>query len=683
MPEDHYLRKELYALLREDPKIFDFFRESSFDGVWFWDLENPEHEWISPEFWRLFGYDPKEKQHLASEWQDMIFPEDRDLALANFEAHIADPDHRYDQIVRYRHKDGQTVYVRCRGLALRNESGDATRLFGTHVDVTAITEMRQKEIASITVANTMLGEVLNTATSGIVGLDEEGTIITINPSARHMLGALNEAEPMAWPEAIQFLEAENHQPLDASASPLNRALAGQRINQEIHLMNRWNASENRYVRMSSATIEGGQSPVKTVLVLDDVSEQEKNRQQIERRSRLDALGQLTGGIAHDFNNLLATVRYATELLDGETLSGKGREHLRTIQGTVERGADLTSRLLAFAKRQFGVIKTHPAQQILESFRKLVRPTIEGSIDLNVICKDPELQVHCDHPQLENALLNLVLNSRDAILRSASGGRITISARGISSLEQDETLERERTDSHIAPYNWSEEEKKSGMDGKSYRYVEFSVSDDGPGMSAEVKRRAVDPFFTTKRANSGTGLGLSMVYGFAQQGGGILRIYSEEGQGTTVRLILPRGDAGDLREAPQVLPSAPAGSGERVLVAEDDKMLQSVIRDVIISFGYEVVAVSSGTRARELLDRGDRFDLLLTDIVMPGGIGGFELARLARERHPDLPIIYMSGYAGLREEDMGAVIAPMVRKPCQPDELAKAISKAIGVRGARA
>ena len=217
-------------------------------------------------------------------------------------------------------------------------------------------------------------------------------------------------------------------------------------------------------------------------------------------------------------------------------------------------------------------------------------------------------------------------------------------------------------------------------GMASRYVEFSVSDNGPGMTPEVQRRSVDPFFTTKSTNSGTGLGLSMVYGFVQQNEGMLRIYSEEGAGTTVRLILPRGDASDQREEPQILPNSPQGNRERVLVAEDDALLQSVIRDIIESFGYETTVVASGRAALSMIKAGEMFDVLLTDIVMPGGLGGFELAREARAVVPDLPIIYMSGYAGHMEKDMGDIIAPMARKPCQPHELAELLADAIRGRG---
>ncbi|MEL7466449.1 MAG: PAS domain-containing protein [Pseudomonadota bacterium] len=667
--EEHYLKSELYELIRSDGEVFDFLRAGSLDGVWFWDLENPEHEWMSPEFWRSFGFDPEAKEHLASERQEVIFPEDRDKALANFEAHCADPAHPYDQIVRYRGADGGTVWVRCRGVAIRDEAGKPIRMLGAHTDLTDL--MNEKASAEATGA--LLQSVLDTATSGIVGLDEEGVIRSINPAARHMLGAINDPTPLPWPSAIRFLDPEDMRILDASSSPLHRAMAGAKVKGEIHLLTRATSDLTRYVRFASAKLDTKASPVTTVLVMDDVSDQEMNRQQVERKSRLDALGQLTGGIAHDFNNLLATVQYASKLLEAEPISDKGKEHNRIIRASIERGVDLTTRLLAFAKRQIGIVKSHPIESVLNDFERLIRPTIEESIHLELVCEDPGLMVFCDHPQLENALLNLVLNSRDAILRSGKGSRITVNARGLaSSPAADQTLLREESDSYAPP---------SADADEANRFIEFSVSDDGPGMTPEVRRRSVDPFFTTKATNSGTGLGLSMVYGFLQQNDGLLRIYSEEGEGATVRLILPRGDSDDQREGPQTLPQAPQGDRERVLVAEDDALLQTVIKDIIESFGYEVMVVGSGRAALARIEAGEEFDVLLTDIVMPGGLGGFELAKKARDAVPDLPIIYMSGYAGHMEKDMGDVVAPMARKPCQPHELAELLSAAIKGRSA--
>jgi len=520
----------------------------------------------------------------------------------------------------------------------------------------------------------LLQLVLDTSSSGIIGLGVDGTVVSINPAARHMLGAINDPVPFSWPSAIQFLDNEDVRPLDASADPINRALAGQVLKSEIAVMTRVDDErEPRYVRLASApTPDDARDDIKTVVIIDDVSEQEKHRQQVERASRLDALGQLTGGIAHDFNNLLATIQYAVELSIPGVDNDKTRGYLDTALNSVKRGSKLTNRLLAFAKRQPGFSKSADVSRIVEEFHALTKPVIEESITLEIIVDHPDLWVYCDISQLENALLNLVLNSRDAIMRAGIGNRIVIKVRGVTEIDADNVLRRELPHSYIANGMHAEHsDDVERSDGKVFRYIEFAVTDNGPGMSEEIKNRSIDPFFTTKETNSGTGLGLSMVYGFIQQSDGELRIYSEPEQGTTIRMLLPRGTTAGEREAPVERLPIPMGEG-RILIVEDEVALLNIMEEIIRSLGYDVLSASSGREAVALYERGETFDLLLTDIVMPGGLGGFDLARRLRAEIPDLPIVYMSGYTGLAQSAMGNVVAPMIQKPCPPAELAAVI-----------
>ena len=181
---DHYLKRELYDLVGRDTTIFDFLQDGSLDGIWYWDLESPENEWMSPRFWNLLGYDPQEKQHLAAEWQDMIFKDDLKVALDNFKKHCQDPNHPYDQIVRYRHRDGSTVWVRCRGLAIRDESGKAIRMLGAHVD---LTDLKVNE-TEITTGRERYQAVVETAKEAIVSADSKSEIIDWNQSAETIFG---------------------------------------------------------------------------------------------------------------------------------------------------------------------------------------------------------------------------------------------------------------------------------------------------------------------------------------------------------------------------------------------------------------------------------------------------------------------------------------------------------------
>lgn len=679
--DKHYLEAELEDRIRDDPNVWDFIRKSSLDGVWFWDIENPEHEWMSEEFWETLGYDPGTKKHLADEWQDIIFKEDRDLAVANLTAHIEDGSKPYDQVVRYRNGAGHTTWIRCRGLALRDETGKAIRVLGAHMDLTDLVSDAQLRETAFEESNQRLNAVLDAAQSGIIGLSDEGQVVFLNPRARHMLGGISDVLPCDWPEEITFLDIENMSPLEASQDPVQRALAGQALTGETSVMSRKNNVDPRYVRVSSKPVaEGGRSDVGTVVVIDDVSEHEKNRQQIERSSRLDALGQLTGGIAHDFNNLLATIEYSVQLASTEQSPVKMNTYLKTALSSVRRGADLTQRLLAFAKRQPGLSKSGFVPSFIDEFAGLVSPTIEAQIELMFETDASELWVFCDHGQLENALLNLVLNSRDAIIRHGVGSKIVVKVRGVAEIEADSILRSEDPHTYIAKgLHTDHEAAHAQADGMAYRYVEFAVTDNGPGMPEEIKRRAIDPFFTTKNTNSGTGLGLSMVYGFIQQSSGEMRIYSEVGHGTTVRLLLPRGTPTGTREEPVERVPVPAGHGQCILVVEDEQNLLAMMTELMQSLGYRVIPAKSGREALAQVQKGLEFDLLLTDIVMPGGIGGFALAREVRELRPNVPVLYMSGYTGFSDSEMGSVVAPLIQKPSPPTELATALRDAFTER----
>ncbi|MGR3515075.1 MAG: ATP-binding protein [Paracoccaceae bacterium] len=659
--DKNYLEAELEVLLQNDQSIWTFIREGALDGFWYWDLEAPEHEYMSPEFWRTFGFDPETKEHLAAEWQHLIFKEDLETAKENLACHIADPNHPYDQVVRYLCADGSTAWVRCRGVAVRNDDGKPIRLLGAHHD---ITHQVQKE-REAQVSREELETIFNAATSGIVALDADGQIVRINDRARHMLGGVSKRVPFSWPEQIQFLDAEKLAPLDASADPIRRALSGHILRNETHLLRRVaNDMDHRYVRVGSANLTNSESRIRVVLVIDDVSNEERNRQVVERKSRLDALGQLTGGIAHDFNNLLASQLYAVDLARKATDPEKRDMYLETAATSIARGRELTSRLLAFARRHPGLASVRVTKDVFAEFAQLVRPMIEAQIDITFDVEEPELRHYCDQTQLETALMNLVLNSRDAILRDGKGNKIDVRARPVRAPTKDLDKRQEETT-----------ETEAGADS-TFRYVEISVADNGPGMDEETASRSTDPFFTTKDTNSGTGLGLAMVYGFVRQSDGDLRIYSEIGVGTTVQMTLPRGTVLGVREEPMPQDLIARGGGETILVAEDEPILILMLTDVLQELGYKVVTAKSGQEALDIVERGNDFDLLLTDVVMPGKVGGFELARRVRALRPGVPVIYTSGYTGFTSSEMGEVQAPLIQKPAPPAELAEAISQAL-------
>jgi signal transduction histidine kinase len=492
------------------------------------------------------------------------------------------------------------------------------------------------------------GAILNTARSGILALNRDGRIDTANPGAVRMLRLSDQNWPAPWPAAIRFLDPYDLSPLEASSDPVRRALSGAVLKGEKAVLTTSDEAEPIHVHVSSSPVNDPSQPeLSSVLVLEDITEQETVRRLAERSSRLDALGQLTGGVAHDFNNILGTIEYATELAMQKT-DDEGRKYLRTSLGSVRRGAELTSRLLAFAKKQPGKRRSVALMSVFGDLRQLVEPVLERSVGLRFATLSPGLQVCCDPSQLENALLNLCLNSRDAIIQSGRSGQISVSVAITDEL---------------------------GINGRPL--VAVSVVDDGPGMPPEVRERATDPFFTTKSANKGTGLGLAMVYGFADQSDGRMEVVSAVGEGCRVTLYLPMGETSEEVPAQANETQVRNGEGETILIVEDQPDLLDMLSEVLRALGYQVVSAPSGREAVVLLEQGIHFDLLLTDIVMPGGVGGYQLAEHMRGLGITQPIVYMSGYSGIGKDSYHSVPGEVLAKPCSPSELSEVLRRALG------
>ena len=346
----------------------------------------------------------------------------------------------------------------------------------------------------------------------------------------------------------------------------------------------------------------------------------KLRDALARSQRLQAVGELTGGIAHDFNNLLTVIQGNAELLGDMVRDSddEAAELAGMIDSAAQRGAELTHRLLAFARRQALEPRAVDVNRLVEGMRGLLQRTLGEHVALDLKLGDDLWPALVDPAQLETALLNLVVNARDAM---PEGGGLMLETANM-------TLD--------ADYAEARHEVTPGD------YVRVAVSDTGTGMAPEVLERAFEPFFTTKPKDRGTGLGLSMVYGFVKQSSGHVAVYSEPGEGTTVRLYLPRArEAEAVAEKPEIA-SMPRGEA-RVLLVEDDDLVRRYTRDQLAALGYRVQSAADGFEAKTILESEAPFDLLLTDIVMPGGMSGRDLAGIAVELRPELKVLYMSGY----------------------------------------
>ncbi len=354
----------------------------------------------------------------------------------------------------------------------------------------------------------------------------------------------------------------------------------------------------------------------------DIDERVRQQQAIAQYQKMDALGQLTGGIAHDFNNLVHVMKNAAELLEKRLQSNDPelRNYLDMLKRNADRAAALTQRLLAFSRRQVLDPKPINANSLISDVAALLKQALGESVEIETVAAAGAWWISADANQLETAILNLAINARDAM---AGSGKLTIE---VSNAFLDESY------------------AASHLDVNPGQYVMIAVSDTGSGMSKEVAAKAFEPFFTTKEIGQGTGLGLSQVYGFIKQSGGHAKIYSERGEGTTVKLYLPRLFGTQFAQTQHQAPPLPAATGqETVLAVEDDDDVREFTADVLGQLGYRVLTAHDAESALRILGENPDVDLLFTDIGLPGGVNGRELADAARKRSPALKVLFTTGY----------------------------------------
>jgi CheY-like chemotaxis protein len=368
-------------------------------------------------------------------------------------------------------------------------------------------------------------------------------------------------------------------------------------------------------------------------------------EQLHQSQKMEAFGQLTGGVAHDFNNLLTVISGNLELIADHPADNRrvGRLTAAALHAA-DRGAKLTAQLLAFSRRQRLNPKLVNANKIIREFQDLIRQAVGEGCEVKLLTDECLWLCHVDPPLLQTALLNLALNGRDAM---PDGGVLEIETRNVV----------------------LDEGAVAGCSPGSY--VRLSVMDGGCGMTPEVRDRVFEPFFTTKEVGRGTGLGLSMVYGFVRQSGGHIAAESAVGMRTTVSLYLPQATQGSDAEAEAVQSRAvPAGS-ERILVVEDDENLLQVTSEVLSELGYKVVSARNGAEAIKIIESGQNLDLVFSDVAMPFGMSGVDLARQARRLSKGIKVLLTSGHVGDVLERHGAVDEfPIIDKPFRLADLAQ-------------
>lgn len=487
---------------------------------------------------------------------------------------------------------------------------------------------------------TRLTAVVETAVDGVILFDAQTRILLFNPACERLFGY--QAHEVMNLDIGRLMSNEQKRPSTdharrfATGEAIGLRKDGSSFPMDLSVGQAWQDGELIYVG-----------------IIHDLTKRKLTEQQLQQAQKMETVGQLSGGIAHDFNNLLTVIIGNAEHLSEQL---KARPDLRQFADHIcqsgERGAELTQQLLAFSRRQLLQPRTIDCRELIESMLKLFKRTLRENIEIKTAFGPGTIQTFADRAQLESAVLNLVLNAQDAM---PAGGHLTL---GTELVAID--------DDHRALHP----EVASGA------YALISVTDDGEGMTPEVIEHAFEPFFTTKEVGKGSGLGLSMVYGFAKQSDGHVSIYSERGLGTTVRIYLPRAGGGrSLSEVLESEETAPRGR-ETILIAEDDPFVRSSVILRVEALGYRVVAAVNGQEALQRLRADPGIDMLFTDVVMPG-MSGWELADQARRIRPGLPVLFTSGYAleTLVEQGRAHAHAVVLTKPYRKSELAQRLRDA--------
>lgn len=483
----------------------------------------------------------------------------------------------------------------------------------------------------------------------ILVVDRKGNFIRVSPSAMAILG--RRPEEMLGRNATDFIYPED---LDNTRSEMRQARLG-RIMRTFDC--RYMHKDGRVVPLAWTGV-WSEPEQQHFFIGRDMTERIAQEERLRRSQRLESIGQLTGGIAHDFNNLLAVVIGNLDML--ESRLKHDRELVQFAEDAMqaaERGAELTRQLLAFARRQPLNTVVFDMNARVNGTIGLLRRTLGERISIATRLAADLWPVLADQGQFESALVNLALNARDAM---REGGRLTI-----------ETENKQIGDSYAALNDIAPGD-----------YVMLAVSDTGTGMPPEVLSRVFEPFFTTKPASEGTGLGLSMVYGFTRQSNGHIKIYSEHGRGTTVRLYLPRAE-NSAAAAGAMSDAAPeARGGERILVVEDNGEVRKIVVSQLTDLGYRIVEAENAEEALAILRRDDAIDLLFTDVVMPGAMGGDDLARAARAIRPKLKLLLTSGFAkaSIDQGPNSPLFENFLSKPYRKSELAAKLRGVLDAAG---
>jgi PAS domain S-box-containing protein len=646
---------EQSLVLRASEEKFRSFAQAVPNHVWT-STAAGQLDWFNDRTLAYFGMDAAALS--GAGWGRTVHPLDVDRAIAAWAASLRSGA-QYETEFRIRRADGAYRWHLSRAVPIKGAAGAVVRWVGTNTDIDDQRADREALLALNATLERRVEErtrererIWRNSPDLMAVLGRDGIVQEVNPAWTRILGWA--PHELVGKRYDTLVHADD---VPGTASALARTAAG--AIPPIECRNLHADGSYRWLSWTAAPEGEAVFAFGRDVTIDKAQQQalQQAEEQLRQSQKMEAIGQLTGGIAHDFNNMLASIYGSIQLMQRQLKLGKVDDFdklLERASTSTQRAAALTQRLLAFARRQSLDIHRVDVARLIASMDDMLNITLGPRIALRITVGADLWCAKIDAGQLENAVLNLVINSRDAM---PDGGELTI------------TVANVRIDDAYA---------SSQLELNPGEYVVLSVTDNGAGMPASAIARAFEPFFTTKPIGQGTGLGLSMVYGFVKQAGGHVKIHSQVGAGTTVRLYLRRDlSEGEVVEA---VPSGPAllpGSGETILVVEDEASVRAVIVAVLEDLGYTHVEAADAIEALGVLESGRHIDLLVTDVGLPG-MNGRQLAEIACERDPQLKVLFVTGYAeqaAARSGFLGARMH-MITKPFGLDELGELVRNII-------
>ncbi|MDR6305607.1 PAS domain S-box-containing protein [Nitrobacter vulgaris] len=645
------------------------------DAIWDWDISTDHVVW-NEALETAYGHAPDNVTPTGEWWITHIHPADRERIVQSIHTAMDGSANSWEDEYRFLRADAGYASVLDRGHIIRNEHGIAIRMIGAMLDLTE----RQRTRAELTLHEERLRLATQAAEVGFWEVDLIHDILIWPPIVKQMFGISPET-PASMADFYAVLHPDDRARISeafaGACDPVRRALYDveyRTIGKEDGLI-RWVAAKGRGIfdsngaccrvvgtaidvterRRAEAELRALNENLEQ-RVAKVIAEREQTEDALRQAQKMEAVGQLTGGIAHDFNNMLAVVMGSLEILRRQvgTSDTRAARYIELAKEGAQRATTLTQRLLAFSRQQPLNPEVLDLNKLVPGMSELLSHSLGADIQYETVLADGLWRAHVDRNQLESAILNLAVNARDAMVEA---GRLTI----------------ETQNTHI-----DELLPAADYGVPAGQYVTIAMSDTGGGMPPEVIAKAFDPFFTTKAVGKGTGLGLSQVYGFVKQSGGHVKIYSELGKGTTIKLYLPRFFGAADNHSDKLSAVLPLGkTHEVILVVEDEAAVRQLSVDALMEIGYDVLEADGGVAALRVLDAHPEIALLFTDIVMPD-MNGRRLADEVRKRRPDIKVLYTTGYT--RNSVMhNGVVDPdveLIGKPFTFDQLAAKVREVL-------